>query len=391
MTLLTKAILDGDEELVRRLIAHPRIDLHVPFYRIDGDGETGPIRMLVQRTLLEVAERSGNEMILGLVRSVFPAPNEPAPTAKPSIRKENRRLFRSMMKALEHGEIPTVEKAVATLPWKYLTAKGGYNESHVQRMIWKLVTLPHSNLLRTLLAQFPKCLNERDKDDYSPLELAAKNDQPDNVAYLLSHPDIQHKTEIKIEYCSNLRKDHYTWKEWPPKKKKNPLDKKANCAYVIKKPHSFELTPFCGYLMAKHLVKRNELKTLTELCMFSRTKEGQMLPQLPSDVERFVIARFLIPEMPERTEERLERERRDLTEQFLVSGCGDTDEFYRQMDYERRHTANGLRWGPRIRRRALEPAQHEEEEAEPLLIVEEEENVVPLPLLPGRNVVQLTP
>jgi len=388
MTLLTKAILDGDEDLVRRLIAHPRIDLHVPFYRIDGDGDTGPMRILERRTLLDVAERSGNEMILGLVRSVFPAPKEPAPSPKPSIRKENRRLFRSMMKALEQGEIPTVEKAVAILPWKYLTAKGGYKESHVQRMIWKLVTLPHSELLRRLLTQFPKCLNEWDEDDYSPLELAAKNDQPDTVAYLLSFPAIQHKTEIRIAHCNITGKARYTWFEWPPKKKKNPLDKKST--YIIKKPHSFDVTPYCGYLMDKHLVKRNELKTLTELCMFSRTKAGVMLPQLPSDVERFVIARFLIPEIPERTEERVERERKDTAELFLLSEYGTPEEFFRVMNYEHHYTANGIRWARAVRRRVPEVVMDDEEEAneeeaEPLLIVEEEHDVPQAPVAPPED------
>jgi hypothetical protein len=377
MTLLTKAILDGDEDLARRLLAHPRIDLHVPFYVIGGDGDSGPLRELRPRTYLEVAAHSGNEMMIGLLRSVFPATEEPepVPSPKPSIRKENRRLFRSMMKALEHGEIPTVEKAVAILPWKYLTAKGGYKESHVQRMIWKLATLPHSELLRRMLTQFPQCLNERDKDDYSPLELAAKNDQPDTVAYLLSFPAIEHKTEIRITHGDITGKTRYTWFEWPPKKKKNPLDKKST--YIVMKPHSFEVMPYCGYLMEKHLVKRNELKTLTELCMASRTKDGVMLPQLPSDVERFVIARFLIPEIPERTEERVERERKDTAELFLLSGCGDPDEFFRLMNYERHYTVNGVRRVPAVRRHVREVVMDEEdaneEEAEPLLIMEEEE------------------
>ena len=102
-----------------------------------------------------------------------------------------------------------------------------------------------------------------------------------------------------------------------------------------------------------------------------------MLPQLPSDVERFVIARFLIPEIPERTEERVERERKDTAELFLLSECGTPEEFFRLMDYERHYIANGIRWVPAVWRRVREVVMDEEEvneeEAEPLLIMEEEE------------------
>lgn len=289
-SLLATSILRNDEEMVQLFCSHPMLDVTLPM--MYSYKREGPVRTRYPMSVLDLAEQQENPVILGYVRSVFPAP--PVSHSKKRVERtqiKNRKLFRTFMKALGERKMKVMEEIFPKLHRKQLCAKGPYKHSHAQRILWNLAEMPFSKIFTQLLEAFPQFLNVRTKENLSLLELAANEDLPDTVGYLLNQPNIEVNALIYERLTSGGI--GYRWVE-----------------YTQDICHTFSISSYCAYLIKKYYVKKHELRALTELCLFARKADGTRLPDICSDVERFVIAPYLLPVEPERTkqEEPIEEE-----------------------------------------------------------------------------------
>jgi len=304
--LLHVAIRTGEEDLVAAMLANPTVDVNLP--AIDKTHTTEHsdyARLPAPTTIVDVAEATGNERMMALIAKV-PGVKRPYAIRRAWTPEELEtkgidvftpgELSESLRHAVQDGESSVVATILTHLQAhpsaaadraKYLAVLAAYSSynSGLGDMILRS-GIPHKHLnartkegstilstlcekpydsIITYLVQTGLCVNVKRRDGWTPLGLAAKGDRRETVRALLASPHIEFVTQ-----------------------------------YTDKGRRECKAPPYCYGLIETVQVKRVQLKELTRLCLFGRTRAGRPLRTLPSEVER-LIASYLIPD-PERYE-----------------------------------------------------------------------------------------